>query len=465
MLGAAWLSAATLANGLIGAVVNIFLARRLGPLLIGTYALAIAVSDLAALLIAWGVDTYLVQSPDDDREQFGTALSFTLILGGAFLGLTAALVPVFLWRRQPLVAALLVGLAAQRLLLLNSSCYGALLQRRFQFGRLALIQIVTGIIEHIAAVAVALAGGGVWALLARDMLDPLGGLVGGRLISKRPYRLQWRPAVARRMRRFGVAILLGQSGELASHKLDSALLGLVWGTRELAFYEEAFKLADVTRRVSQPALSQVALPSYARLRTDRVGPTGVFRRVQTGGILCLTPVCLALVVLPEPLVRLLFGTQWLGAVPMVRAFAGYAMLAPLFEHFRQLLLAQGAPGAVARAKLVQLVVFLPALAALLGRWGGEGTALAVDAGMLGALVVAALAARSYLAQGDQRRLQYGPPALAALVAGAAVIGIAARAGVFAQGAVLLLSYGSVLALCYYAPLRSRWARRSPESAN
>jgi PST family polysaccharide transporter len=459
--GAFWLSAATLGNGVIGAVVNIFLARLLGPLPIGAYALAIAASDLAALMVSWGVDTYLVQSPEDDAEEFGTALSFVLILGGAFLGLTAAMIPFFLWRQQPVVAALLAGLAVQRLLLLNGGCYSALLQRRFQFGWLALAQISTGIVEHIVAVLIALLGGGVLALFARDLLDSLGLLVGGRIISRRRYRPQWRPAIAARIRRFGLAVLLSQTGELTTHRLDSALLGVVAGTRQLAFYEEAFKLAYVSVRVSQPALSQVALPAYSRLRDDRGRRSAAFHLIQAGGFYTLVPFFLVLLLAPEPLIRVLFGSQWLSAVPIVRAFAGYALLAPLFEHLRQLLLAQGLAGAVARAKLVQLAVFLPVLAALLARWGGVGTALAVDVGTLAALVVAAATARRLLAEDRALLRNYAPP----LAAGAlAVVSLAASRGhipAILQVAVILVSYGLVLAACLQARARAWWRGRFP----
>lgn len=440
---------------------NIFLARRLGPLPIGTYALAIAASDLAALLVSWGIDTYLVQSPEDDAEQFGTALSFVLILGGAFLGLTAAMIPFFLWRRQPLVAGLLAGLAVQRLLLLNGSCYSALLQRRFQFGRMALVQIITGIVEHVVAVLIALLGGGVWALLARDLLDSLGLLAGGRIISQRRYRPQWRPAIAARMRRFGLAVLLSQTGELTTHRLDSALLGVVWGTRQLAFYEEAFKLAYVSVRVSQPALSQVALPAYSRLRDDEERRSAAFHMIQVGGFYALVPFCLLLLLLPEPLIRILFGAQWLSAVPMVRAFAGYALLAPLFEHLRQLLLAQGLAAAVARAKLVQLAVFLPVLAALLARWGGVGTALAVDAGTLAALVVAAATARRFLAADNAPLRSYGPPLAACLVAALSNAALPGHTPAPLQFAVVLVSYALVMAACFQARVRAWWRGRRP----
>lgn len=461
--GAFWLSAATLGNGVIGAVVNIVLARRLGPVPIGTYALAIAASDLAALLVSWGVDTYLVQSPEDDAEQFGTALSFVLILGGAFLGLTAAMVPFFLWRQQPLVASLLAALAVQRLLLLNGGCYSALLQRRFQFGRLALVQIVTGVVEHIVAVIVALLGGGVWALLARDVLDSLGLLAGGRIISRRRYRPQWRPAVVARLRRFGLAVLLSQTGELTTHRLDSALLGIVGGTRHLAFYEEAFKLAFVSVRVSQPALSQVALPAYSRLRDDKERRSAAFHLIQAGGFYALVPFCLLLLLMPEPLILVLFGSQWLPAAPIVRAFAGYALLAPLFEHLRQVLLAQGLAGAVARAKLTQLAVFLPVLAALLPRWGGVGTALAVDAGTLAAVAVAAVTARRYLRADNALLRNYGPALAAGAAAALTTVAVRGQAAALFQFAVVLLSYTVVLGACLQARGRAWWRRRLPGS--
>lgn len=343
--------------------------------------------------MGWGVDTYLVQSLEPDECEFGTALSFSLLLSAGFILLSLSIAGVFFYRGQDQVAALLLALAVQRLFMLCGGPYAALLQRRFRFRALALIQLVAGMIVHAAAVLVALAGGGAWSLLARDLLDALILLVGARLLTGRTFRPGWNRPVAGRIRRFGVAMLTSQSGELAAHKLDSTVVGLLWGTHELAFYEEAFKLADVTRRASQPALTQVALPAYARLQGDPARRTQTFRRLQRLGLPVLLVAAGALLLVPQPLIRLFFGAQWLGAVPMVRAFAAYALLFPLFDHLRQYLLAQGAAKAVAWARVGQLLVFLPVLAALTPIHGGEGAAFAVDAGLATALVIAAVAAR------------------------------------------------------------------------
>ncbi len=459
--GAVWLSLVTVANGLIGATVSIFLARRLGPGPIGVYALAIAASDLAALAVTWGIDTFLVQAREDSRPQFGTALTLALLLSGAFFLISVALaaVLVLVLHRQPLLALLVLGLAVQRTFLLTGTCYGALLQRRFQFGWLAVIQIVMGVVEHLAAVAVALAGGGALALLARDVLDPLGLLVGARLVSRRPYRLAWDRGAARAMRRFGLAIFAGQTGDLSVHKLDSAILGATWGTGELAFYEESFKLADVARRAAQPALSQVALTTYARLAGEPRRRSAIFQVIQALGVRLLLPFLLALLLLPRPLILLLFGSQWLGAVPIVRAFAGYAVLVPLFEHVRQLLLSQGAAAAVARARIVQLLVFLACLGLLLPRWGGEGAALAVGAGVGSALLVAGLAARRFSDGVSVLRKTYLSPLVASGAAALAVLWPAAQQPAPVRLAGMCLVYAAVLVAMDRKPLRAAWARK------
>ena len=460
--GAAWLSTATVANGVIGALVSIFLARLLGPGPLGQYALAIAVSDVAAMAVGWGIDVYLVQARRVGPEELGTALSFSLVLSAFFLVLSSGLALAFLWRGQPQVAALLPALAIQRLWLLLGACFVAMLQRGFLFGRLAAIQLVAGVTDHAVAIGVALLGGGIWALLGRDMVDSFAVFFWAWLVSRAAFRPVWRPAIAGAMGRFGAAMFMSQAGDLSANRLDSTVLGLTWGTTELAFYGEAYKLADVSRRASQPALSQVALPAYARLRTDAERRSATFRTVQ-GIMVCLVaPFVLSMLILPETLIQLLFGSQWLGAVPMARAFAGYAALYPFFDHLRQLLLSHGEAPAVARARVAQLVVFLAALGLLLPHWGGEGAALAVDAGVLTALIMAAAAARRYLRRDLALWRTYAPPVLCAALAAAIILGPAHGAPALARQAGLWLCYGLALVWWHRADLwrlRGLLARR------
>lgn len=445
--GAAWLTLTTVINGMVGALVSVYLARTLGPGPIGEYTLALSTSDLFALLVGWGVEIYVVQTPTLEARRFGTALSLSLILSAAFMVLTIALTVYFFFiRQQLLVAAFLPVLAIQRACFLCGWCYSAWLQRSFRFGSLAVLQLVNGMIVHIVAISVAVLGGGAWALMMRDLLDAAISFAGARLISGVPFRLAWDPKVWRELRSFGAAILVSQGGELAVNHLDSTLLGLTWGTNELAFYGEAFKLGDVVRRASRPALSQVALTSYARLRGDPDRLTAVFHRVQSLGWLALAPMAATLAFVPEAAISFLFGDKWLPAIPIARVMAVYVAVIPLFDHVVQLLQSQGNPGAVARAKLVQLIVFLAALFALMPRFGGTGTAAAVDLGVFGGFVVAALFARRYVGLGGHLWRAYGLAFLVALGAGALAAGPAATLPALVRLIGLWAIYSLVIAI-------------------
>ncbi|MCL4541266.1 MAG: oligosaccharide flippase family protein [Chloroflexi bacterium] len=393
--GSVLISTAVGINGLIGFAANIVFNRHLGPLLIGEYAFALAISDLLGLLISIGLDIYLVQAENCSRELFHSALTLGSLLGLAFIALSAAIGGFFWFHGEHILAGLIVGLGVQRLVLINTASYFALLRRDLRFQALSFIQILTGILEHGIAVSIALLGGGVWSLFTRDMLDAILNLAFAIWVTRVRFAFAWRISEIRRMVRFGGAILVSQSGELAVHHIDSALLGIVSGRQELAFYDEAFKIGDISRRVASPALQQVALPTYSQLRHEPDSQQLAFGRVQAIGGILLVPFALTLFLYPFPVIVTLFGPNWAGAAPILRIFAGYILLQPALDHVVQLLLSQGKAVSVARAKVAQLLFFLPLLFILLPHFQGVGAAAAVVGALLASLLYALWEARSY----------------------------------------------------------------------
>ncbi|MCL4508711.1 MAG: oligosaccharide flippase family protein, partial [Chloroflexi bacterium] len=393
--GAVFITTTVAINGMIGVLANIVFARVLGPNTMGVYAFALALSDLLALAVSIGIDVYLVQEPEVSPLLFRVALALGTLLGAIFVVLSAGLSALFWMRGQEQVALLLASLAVQRLVLINTASYFALLRRSLRFRTLSVIQIAAGVIEHVVAIAAAFLGAGVWALLVRDMLDAVVNLVLAVGASGERFAFQWQGERVRSILRFGWALLISQSGELAVHRVDSAFLGALAGTRELALYDEAFKLGDVSRRIALPALQQVVLPTYAQLRGTVQTQRHAFERVQQLGALALVPFALSLMVYPTPIITLLLGPQWSGAGPIVRVFASYVLVQPFLDHTVQLLLAHGNSAAVARAKLVQLAVFLPLLAILLPRFSGVGAAAAVVSGVCAGAAFALWEARHF----------------------------------------------------------------------
>jgi len=90
----------------------------------------------------------------------------------------------------------------------------------------------------------------------------------------------------------------------------------------------------------------------------------------------LMPFVLVFAVIPESFVNII-GRQWQDAVQVLRILAIGALLSPLFENMKVLLYAKGKPGALVRVRIVQLIVFLPAMYFLVGSFGIDGAAMAI----------------------------------------------------------------------------------------
>jgi O-antigen/teichoic acid export membrane protein len=86
------------------------------------------------------------------------------------------------------------------------------------------------------------------------------------------------------------------------------------------------------------------------------------------------PLCLGLLIAAEPIVRVVFGDQWLEAIPVLRVLAIYAWVYSLGYHVGGLYKAIGRPDILLRLSLLTLVIIIPAL--LIGaRFGIIGVAV------------------------------------------------------------------------------------------
>jgi PST family polysaccharide transporter len=118
------------------------------------------------------------------------------------------------------------------------------------------------------------------------------------------------------------------------------------------------------------------MPTYSRLQDNTEKLTKAFSMVIFFLVRVLMPFVLVFAVLPLEFIRVI-GDQWLTAVPVLRILAVGALLSPLFENMKQLLLAKGRTDALLKIRVVQLGFFLPGMYFLVLYFGISGAAVAV----------------------------------------------------------------------------------------
>lgn len=344
--GAFWATLETWAGQLLQLGIFVVLSRLLGPEAYGLMGVAILVNACADILITGGGwDDALVQR----RSLTATHLSslFWLVLGGS--GLLAGLValgaaPTATLFGAPELAGVMRWLAWQLPLGALAIVPEALLRREMQFAPLFARRLVALAIAGGVAIAMALAGQGVWSLVAFQLVQAA---VAAAVLWM---AAGWRPsgpphlAALRELLPFALKSLGDHAVQVGDAFLLRSVVGLVLGPVALGYYTFVQKILELMiQRVSRP-VERVLLPSASRLADDPVRYRELVGRAAELIGLVTFPVAGGVALVAADLVPLVFGAAWAPAVPMLQALMLVAAMAPFGQLSASILFASGAAG-------------------------------------------------------------------------------------------------------------------------
>ncbi len=425
------------------------LARLLTPRDYGLVAMVVAVVGVGEIFRDLGLSTAAVQSPSLTKAQRDN-----LFWASTALGLVLLVVVLL---SGPAIAAFyghpeLVGIsqALSLIFVLNGAAtqYRAGLNRRLQFGRLAVIDITAQVLGLACGLFLAYTGSGYWALVAQQLVQ--GGvalalvIVAGRWMPGRPRRgVGMRPFFS-----FGLNVVGGQVINYAGRNTDALVIGHRFGAADLGTYNRAFQLLMVPLgQVRQPSTS-VALPVLAKLQDEdrRYGEYLVRGQLAFGYTLVVGLAVAAGAA--RPVVALFLGDQWAGVVPLIRALAFAGMFETLAYVGFWVYLSRGLTRQLLRYSIVSSL--LKASFVLIGsHWGVLGVAVGFAVGPSLDWPIS-LWWLSRCTRLPMRRLIVGAlrPAAVAVIGGAlvtAVVGAISDAPALLQLSLALLTMAAVYA--------------------
>lgn len=415
--GVLWMTAQKWFARIGGLITVAILARLLTPEDFGVVAVAMTILPLLYLLADLGFSTYLVQAERVDATVSSTSFWFSsvagVVLAGALYFAAAPLAAIFsVPEATPVIQALTVVVVLTAL----AATPAALLRRRLQFGRLAAQSAVAGVVGQVAAIVVAIAGGGVWALVVQAIVTQL---VATILVF---FAVDWHPHFAfswpqfRQMSVFGIKVVSVDAVALARLWAENAIIAGVLGVAALGYLSIAQKVVQISQDLSGSAIAPVSTVVFAQLRGsgERLRQ-GYLRALELAYAATLPPLVLLAVAAPL-IVPLFFGGQWEASVSLTQALAVAALftLGAVLDH--GLFYGAGKPG---RWLVYAIVVDA---ATVLMTWAVVGYGLvAVGLGFV-VIAFAATAARWFLVGGLVR---VAPFRLAGVTARALAVALAA----------------------------------------
>lgn len=313
----AWSALDSIGSTLLAMGVTIVIARQLGAMEFGRYAMALGLVQLAGVIPEALMHDAVVQ-----RERLTSAHADTALWTVTGLGVVAAAfmvlfaTPLAALVGDPSLAPIIAALALALPVTAASTIAQAVLRRAMMFDRIAtssLIGRVSGALLGLAVLGITTSP---LALVCQQLGAALVTCV--LLLFAAPrFGLRMHGAALRELLPFGAQTMIGNALWLTTTRLFTVQLGLALGPVALGLFNLALRFVDMLRDALFSAASRIALPVLARAQGDRVAFTALYARYTELGSLALLPIFGGLSMTADSLVGLIFGDAWTAAVPVI----------------------------------------------------------------------------------------------------------------------------------------------------
>jgi PST family polysaccharide transporter len=355
-------------------VVTVILARLLSPDDFGIIAMASVVTGFVILLSDLGTSAAVIQRAEHSPAFLSSVFWVNLVFGLIIMVVVAAASPLIAsFYHQPRLVTVLVVLSISFPLTALIALQRALLERSMSFDILARIEMLATAIGGTIGVAVALAGGGIWALVFQSVSTPA--VMAVALWTKS----EWRPSFEASLTE--IRSIWRLSGYLTGFNVvnyfarnaDYILIGWLLGTRELGYYSMAYRILMFPLQNFSAVITRVTLPAFSRIQEDDLR----FRRgylASIGAIALLSfPVMAGVFSVAGPFIDAAFGKQWLPMVPILMIFAPVGLVQSIVATSGAIYVAKNQTAVMFKWGLFVAVVVVASFVVGLS-WGAVGVA-------------------------------------------------------------------------------------------
>lgn len=328
--GLSWGFIDSLSNTGITAVISIILARILSPEefgLIGMIAIFIA---LGNSLMDSGFSGALIRKKSvDDKDLstvFYTNLALSVIIYG-FLYFMAPAIARFL--NTEILCGLIRVLGLSVIVVSFTQVQKVNFTRKIDFKTQAIISFIAAIASGVISIWMALAGYGVWSLVAQQLSRQA-------VISILLWIFStWKPSLTfstesfKEMFAFGSKLLACSLISVIWSEIYSFVIGKMYNPVSVGYYTRAEKFKGlVTSNIGQ-VVQRVGYPIMSSLQNEPERQVRVFRRVMRLTILLAGSLVMGLIGCAESMIEVLIGAKWLPAAEYLRIIGLSGLFLPL----------------------------------------------------------------------------------------------------------------------------------------
>jgi PST family polysaccharide transporter len=204
-------------------------------------------------------------------------------------------------------------------------------------------QVSNIVVKAIVSISLALMHYGAWALIFGQLAGALTSLI---LVWK---IVNWRPtlmidkSLIRPLFRFGVYIMFEDALSVGQDNFDYLVIGRLFSQVSMGIYTLAFQLPEMLILSLFWVIAEVLFPAFSSIQDQKDKLVKAVLSTIRYLELVITPLALGLVVAADPIIRVVFGEQWLDAIPIMQILAVYSLVHSIGFNFGDVYKAIGRP--------------------------------------------------------------------------------------------------------------------------
>lgn len=314
----------------ISFIVTLILARILSPDDYGIVVLATVFINIANVFIQSGFNVAIIQRQDVKKSDFSTVFLINLMISVvlySFLFITAPWLESFfdVYQFSDVLRTMGIVLVFGAVISITET----ILIKELEFQSIFISNFIAVIISAFVGIYLAMNEYGIWAIVFQQLVQK--GAYSLILI----IRTRWMPRLvfdknrALLMFDFGWKVLVSSLLDAFYNQTYNIVIGKLFPEQTLAYYNRGREFPYFLVVNIDSSIESVMLPIYAKHQENLYELKMILKRVMKLSSYIVFPILIGLFCVARPLVLLLLGEKWAGAIPFVQIYALAFIFHPL----------------------------------------------------------------------------------------------------------------------------------------
>ena len=325
-----WKFAESCGAQVISFVVSIILARILLPDDYGVVAICMIFMNLLMPLVDSGFGVALIQKKVVDDVDFSSVFWINIVFSLCMYIVIWILAPYIAHFYDIEILEKLIRVMGINVIVMGvRNIQQAYASRCMVFKKFFWATFIGALLSAVVGIAMAYLGYGVWAIVAQGIVN---NIVGTIVLW---YTVAWKPRLLFSFQRvkklfgYGSKILISGIVDSFYNQLSQILIGKVYTTSDLAFYNRGNSLPSLLVNNINNSLNSVLLPAMSNYQDDREKMRNMTRRALKVSSYVMAPLMMGMAFASDNIIEVLLTHKWMECVPYLCIFCINYMFWPI----------------------------------------------------------------------------------------------------------------------------------------